>query len=296
MDLRVCRPKGFTSTAEFDQQYGADLWHTNHEKYAQLSKVEPMLTCFEELGVRSWITGRRRGQGGEREQLQLLEVTEKGELTINPLALNWSLDDVWAYVRDHNLVYNTLYDAGYKSIGDTMTTVAVEPGAAERSGRFRGQNQTECGMHTHLAKVKAAKEKAAADGFDYEMPTLPCADCVDVVLGNFDEMVLTSPVDLLIEFYSPLCQHCQTVAPKFARVSTLLKDKKSSIVVARMDITSNKIPPSGVEAGFALTGYPAMYASLTVSHSIGIALHITHPPPRPGTSCLKRRRRTPEPY
>jgi thioredoxin-like negative regulator of GroEL len=119
-----------------------------------------------------------------------------------------------------------------------------------------------------MAKIKEAKLQAAAKGIEFEMPTLPCTDCVNIAAEDFDTMVLNSPVDLLVEFYSPMCGHCQHIAPKYDRVATLLETKKANIVVARMDITMNKIPPSGVDAGFAVTGYPAMYLVLkaTASH------------------------------
>jgi protein disulfide-isomerase A1 len=119
-----------------------------------------------------------------------------------------------------------------------------------------------------MAKIKEAKLQAVAKGIDLEMPTLACTDCVNVAAADFDAMVLNSPFDLLVEFYSPMCGHCQHIAPKYDRVATLLKAKKASVIVARMDITMNNIPPSGVDAGFAVTGFPAMYLVLkaTASH------------------------------
>jgi phosphoadenosine phosphosulfate reductase len=156
MGLRVCRPKGFQEKMGFDREYGADLWHTDHEKYAQVSKIEPMLTCFSDLGVRAYITGRRRGQGGERNKLPLLELTDKGEVNVNPLAA-WTLEEVWEYIKDHDLPYNPLYDAGYKSIGDTMTTAIVEIGGthAQEYAHMalfppRALTHIRTHLHTHL--------------------------------------------------------------------------------------------------------------------------------------------------
>ena len=54
----------------------------------------------------------------------------------NPLA-DWSEDDVWAYVRAHDVPYNPLHDRGYRSIGCAPCTRA-DPRRARtpRAGRW----------------------------------------------------------------------------------------------------------------------------------------------------------------
>ncbi|KAL7571829.1 hypothetical protein ACA910_002910 [Epithemia clementina (nom. ined.)] len=170
--LKVYRPKGQSSKAEFDKVYGADLYKTNPEKYAYLSKVEPTLRALQEHDARIWITGRRRSQGGERGSLAILEVDDSaGEdhdagskvqrFKLNPLAF-WTYDDVWKYIHEHKVPYNPLHDQGYKSIGDTMTTQPVDGVAEERSGRFVGMGRTECGIHSTRAKIQKMLAEAAA--------------------------------------------------------------------------------------------------------------------------------------
>jgi phosphoadenosine phosphosulfate reductase len=66
----------------------------------------------------------------------------------NPLA-EWSLADVWAYIRDEGLPYNPLHDQGFISIGCEPCTRAVRPGEHERAGRWWWEEATqrECGLH-----------------------------------------------------------------------------------------------------------------------------------------------------
>jgi phosphoadenosine phosphosulfate reductase len=146
LKLHIYAPKGHSQCQEFDAEYGADLWTTDPDKYGQLTKVEPMERALKDLKVSALITGRRRSQGGDRIDLQALEMDDDGRLKINPLAY-WSYDDVWNYIRQEQVPYAALHDKGYKSIGDVMTSRPVPPTAPERSGRFVGLSKTECGMH-----------------------------------------------------------------------------------------------------------------------------------------------------
>ena len=58
---------------EFDSMYRPDLWKTDPDKYAELTKVGPLRLVLEERMTQMWITGRRRSSGGERSSLCLLE-------------------------------------------------------------------------------------------------------------------------------------------------------------------------------------------------------------------------------
>jgi phosphoadenosine phosphosulfate reductase len=94
-------------------------------------------------GVDGWITGIRREQAPGRAEAPKEEWQEaRGIWKFNPLA-DWTEDDVWRYVVEHDLPYNPLHDRGYQSIGCTPCTV---PGVG-REGRWAGQDKTECGLH-----------------------------------------------------------------------------------------------------------------------------------------------------
>ncbi|MBA2630847.1 MAG: phosphoadenylyl-sulfate reductase [Thermoleophilaceae bacterium] len=94
-------------------------------------------------GADAWITGIRREQsptrsGAPKEEWQ----EERGLWKFNPLA-DWTEDDVWRYVHEHDLPYHPLHDQGYESIGCAPCTL---PGAG-RAGRWAGSEKTECGLH-----------------------------------------------------------------------------------------------------------------------------------------------------
>ena len=59
------------------------------------------------------------------------------------------IDDVWKYIREHNVPYNALHDRGYPSIGCAPCTRAVQPGEHERAGRWWWEHPEtkECGLH-----------------------------------------------------------------------------------------------------------------------------------------------------
>ena len=257
MSLQVYTPQNYDQRQAFDAEYGADLWKTDPNKYGTLTKVEPMERGLKEHHAQAWITGRRRSQGGERTELLAVEYdADQRRIKLNPLAF-WSYDQVWNYIRTHKVPYNALHDKGYKSIGDVMTSRAVDDSAPERSGRFVGLNRTECGMHEHLEKIQQMKAKSVENEEEFVMPFLPCGDCHDVDLTNFQQdIVLTTSRDILLEFYSPLCGACQDFAPTLKRIVEKVKDR---ITVSRFDITDSDVTNQMHEQGFNLEVTPTLF-------------------------------------
>ncbi len=105
-------------------------------------KVAALERALAELD--GWITGLRREQSPTRADAEQVEWDQPhGLWKFNPLA-DWSEQDVWRYIAEHELPYNPLHDQGYSSIGCAPCT---RPGSG-RDGRWAGSEKTECGLHT----------------------------------------------------------------------------------------------------------------------------------------------------
>ncbi|KAF9888387.1 hypothetical protein FE257_008665 [Aspergillus nanangensis] len=150
-NIHVYKPKGLETEEEFAKKYGSRLWERDDQFYDWVAKVEPAQRAYREMNVHAVLTGRRRSQGGKRGDLDIIEVDEAGLIKINPLA-NWSFEQVKAYVTENDVPYNDLLDRGYKSIGDYHSTQPVKENEDERSGRWKGQEKTECGIHNPRSK------------------------------------------------------------------------------------------------------------------------------------------------
>ena len=121
--------------------HGDALWERNPDLCCSIRKIGPLGTAL--AGLDGWITGVRRDQAPSRAGTPKLGWDERHELwKASPLA-DWTDDDVWAYVRDHELPVNPLHARGYASIGCTHCT---QPGAG-REGRWAANDKTECGLH-----------------------------------------------------------------------------------------------------------------------------------------------------
>lgn len=146
MDLRVWKPQDCLATADFEARHGTELWEKDLDAYQELTKVEPMRRAMRETGARGWVSGRRRDQGGDRQELAVLELSGD-RVKVNPLAA-WTRKDLWKHLLDRGLPYNPLHDQGYPSIGDWPLTDKADASEGERSGRWKGRGKTECGIHS----------------------------------------------------------------------------------------------------------------------------------------------------
>ena len=97
-----------------------------------------------------WITGLRAEQSPNREDMHDLEWDEGNQLLKFHPIFNWTLANVQTYIKENNIVYNSLHDKGFPSIGCAPCTRAVQPGEDFRAGRWwwEDQSKKECGLHT----------------------------------------------------------------------------------------------------------------------------------------------------
>ena len=107
-------------------------------------KVEATERALADL--RCWITGIQRSESTTRAQTPFVELLEDGMVKVAPLAA-WNSKQQHAYMGEHDLPYHPLWEKGYTSIGCwPCTQKPVDPNNP-RSGRWAGQDKTECGIH-----------------------------------------------------------------------------------------------------------------------------------------------------
>jgi len=153
-EIKVERVFSLLSPEEQERIHGAALWSRDPDQCCDLRKVEPLRRKLREL--RAWITSIRRDQTSFRKDARKIEWDEKfGLVKVNPIA-DWTSKQVWRYLLEHGVPYNSLHDQNYPSIGCTHCTRAVLPGEDPRAGRWPGTGKTECGLHVIAASASSS--------------------------------------------------------------------------------------------------------------------------------------------
>jgi len=122
-------------------------WSFDPDGCCEIRKVKPLAKAL--AGFDATITGRKAFQAKTRSSLPRFEIdsTDKqGRLKINPL-IDWTAEDIAAYIAEHDLPAHPLVAEGYPSIGCSPCTSKVAPGEDPRSGRWKGWDKVECGIH-----------------------------------------------------------------------------------------------------------------------------------------------------
>ena len=144
-DIKIERVFSLLSPEQQAHVHGAALWAHNPDQCCNLRKVEPLRRKLSQM--KAWITSIRRDQTSFRKGARKIEWDAKfGLVKVNPIA-DWSSKQVWRYLLEHGVPYNSLHDQNYPSIGCTHCTRAVQPGEDPRAGRWPGTAKTECGLH-----------------------------------------------------------------------------------------------------------------------------------------------------
>jgi len=119
----------------------------NRKECCYIRKIEPLKRAL--AGNEIWITGIRAEQSTNREGMEDLEWDEGNQMIKFHPIFDWTLDDVKQYIKENNIVYNTLHDKGFPSIGCAPCTRAVREGEDFRAGRWwwEDQSKKECGLH-----------------------------------------------------------------------------------------------------------------------------------------------------
>lgn len=143
LDLRIYQP---TVSAARMQALWGNLWEgtkADQERYAMLTKIEPMNRALRETGADVWLSGLRRSQSKSRGERPFVE-QQKKTLKAYPI-LDWADAQVDLYFHQHDLPRHPLAAQGYLTMGDWHSTRPATDGDAE-SSRFNGEKY-ECGLH-----------------------------------------------------------------------------------------------------------------------------------------------------
>ena len=136
---------------EMVRSKGANLFYEsleNRKLCCYVRKVAPMRRYVQQLDA--YVSGLRRDQNLTRADTPkvTIDIGNGGVVKVNPLA-DWTRDQVWDYVRRHNVPVNRLHKTGYPSVGCSPCTRSVPHGEDERAGRWWWENAEtkECGLH-----------------------------------------------------------------------------------------------------------------------------------------------------
>lgn len=149
INIEVFFPKS-GSVQKMVNENGINLFYKsvkNRKLCCNVRKIEPLTRAMSDVDV--WVTGIRREQSITRILTEIVEYDANNDkIKINPL-LDWTTDDLWKYIHEKEIPYNSLHDKGFPSIGCEPCTRAVQDGEDVRAGRWWWETpeQKECGLH-----------------------------------------------------------------------------------------------------------------------------------------------------
>jgi phosphoadenosine phosphosulfate reductase len=126
------------------RHHADELWKVDPENCCAAVKVGQLDRAL--AGKQAWMSGLRRAESPQRARTPIVARDLRGLIKVNPIA-TWSDGDVADYIAEHDVPVNPLLRQGYLSIGCQPCTAPVADGAHARSGRWAGQEKTECGLH-----------------------------------------------------------------------------------------------------------------------------------------------------
>lgn len=146
IDLKPVVPKNLQK----DNQ-GNFLFTSDPDYCCYLNKVQPLDSVLTEFDV--WINGVRADQSKVRSELFTEDFAPHNVIRFHPM-LDWTKQQIFSYIQEHNLPRHPLDEKGFVSIGcEPCTRKILNPGD-ERSGRWFGLEKTECGINTDLVIKK----------------------------------------------------------------------------------------------------------------------------------------------
>ncbi len=134
--------------SDVEKQDGNGLrWSFDPDGCCHIRKVLPLEKEMAKYDAS--ISGRKGFQSKTRNALPRFEIDTSdahGRLKINPLA-DWTKEQLDPYITEYDIPPHPLVEQGYPSIGCSPCTSKVAEGEDPRSGRWKGWDKVECGIH-----------------------------------------------------------------------------------------------------------------------------------------------------
>jgi len=102
-------------------------------------KIHAMERFQRDHGTTAFLVGIRRDEHPARSKEKYFSKRET-HVRVHPI-LHFTENDIWHYIRTFRVPYVSLYDHGYRSLGEKPFTDRAVPGGGERSGREPGKEQ-----------------------------------------------------------------------------------------------------------------------------------------------------------
>lgn len=131
-----------------------------------IRKVEPLKKALN--GKELWISGLRKEHNLNRKDKDFFEFDANLNIIKFYPLLQLNEGEIWQYIKENNIVYNEIYDQGYKSIGCDPCSRAVREGEDARSGRWwwEDSGDQECGLHMVDGKLIRKPKETKKDMLD----------------------------------------------------------------------------------------------------------------------------------
>jgi len=123
------------------------LFTSDPDHCCYINKTQPMEPILAEYDI--WINGIRADQNDHRKNMKIEQDGAFNCRRFHPI-LDWNNKMIFDYIKKHNLPKHPLESKGYLSVGCEPCTQKFDFNN-DRSGRWKGLNKTECGLHTDLA-------------------------------------------------------------------------------------------------------------------------------------------------
>jgi len=107
----------------------------------RIAKINAINYAISEYNIKAFISGIRHDEHESRSKETYFS-KRSTHMRVHPI-LDFTLNDVWKYIKGFKVPYVNLYDKGYKSLGEAPFTNPVkDPNASERAGREATKEKT----------------------------------------------------------------------------------------------------------------------------------------------------------